>query len=137
MAKSALWKKGDAMRTRLMGQSAVKTMARGVYDDPIMEKFGDYAREAVFGMLWSRPGLDLKTRALICVISDAATHAWPELIIHLRMARRMGWSEDELAEALMHLCGYIGLPAVREAMIIAKGVFAEMRSEPDGGLAEA
>jgi 4-carboxymuconolactone decarboxylase len=75
MAKSELWKKGDAVRTRLMGQSTVKTMAQGVYDDPIMEKFGDYAREAVFGMLWSRPGLDLKTKALICVISDTAIHA--------------------------------------------------------------
>ena len=137
MDKSDLWKKGDAVRTRLMGQSTVKTMAQGVYDDPIMEKFGDYAREAVFGMLWSRPGLDLKTKALICVISDTAIHAWPELTIHLRMARRMGWTEDELTETLMHLCGYIGLPAVREAMIVAKGVFAEMRAEPDGGLAEA
>jgi 4-carboxymuconolactone decarboxylase len=71
MAKSALWKKGDAVRTRLMGQSTVKNMNKGVYDDPIMEKFGDYAREAVFGMLWSRAGLDLKTRALICVIIRA------------------------------------------------------------------
>ena len=137
MAKSALWKKGDAVRTRLMGQATVRNMNKGVYDDPIMEKFGDYAREAVFGMLWSRPGLDLKTRALICVISDTAIHAWPELAIHLRMARRMGWTEDELSEALMQLCGYIGLPAVREAMIIAKGVFAEMRAEPNGGLDEA
>ena len=63
MSKSDLWKKGDAVRTRLMGEKAVSSMAKGVYDDPIMEKFGDYAREAVFGMLWSRPGLDLKTRA--------------------------------------------------------------------------
>lgn len=137
MAKSALWKKGDAVRTRLMGEAAVKTMAQGVYNDPIMDKFGDYAREAVFGMLWSRPGLDLKTRALICVISDTATHAWPELAIHLRMARRMGWTEDELTEALMHLSGYIGLPSVREAMILAKDVFADMRAEPEGGLAGA
>ncbi len=137
MSKSDLWKKGDAVRTRLMGEKAVSSMAKGVYDDPIMEKFGDYAREAVFGMLWSRPGLDLKTRALICVISDTAIHAWPELAIHLRMARRMGWSEDELSEALMHLNGYIGLPAVREALIVAKGVFAEMRAEPGGGLGGA
>jgi alkylhydroperoxidase/carboxymuconolactone decarboxylase family protein YurZ len=34
----------------------------------------------------------------------------------------------------MHLCGYIGLPAVREAMSIAKGVFAEKRAEPEGGM---
>ena len=40
-------------------------------------------------------------------------------------------------DALILLCGYIGLPAVREAMIVAKGVFAEMRAEPDGRLAGA
>lgn len=135
MAKSELWQRGDAMRRRLMGEATVERMAKGVYDDPLMEKFGDYAREAVFAMLWDRPGLDLKTKTLICVVSDTAIHAWPELAIHLRMARRAGWTEDELAEALLHLSGYIGLPAVREAMITAKTVFAEMNGEPDGGLA--
>ena len=68
------------------------------------------------------------------MICDTAIHAWPELALHLRMARRQGWTEDELSEALMHLCGYIGLPAVREALIVAKTVFAEMRAEPGGGL---
>jgi 4-carboxymuconolactone decarboxylase len=112
-----------------MGDAQAQKMASAVYDDPLMKKFGDYAREAVFGMLWSRPGLDLKTRALICVISDTAIHALPELAIHLRMARRQGWTEEELGEALLHLAGYVGLPAVREAMLVAKDVFAEMRKE--------
>lgn len=134
MAKSELWQRGDAMRRRLMGAATVERMAKGVYDDPLMEKFGDYAREAVFAMLWDRPGLDLRTRTLICVVSDTAIHAWPELAIHLRMARRAGWTEEELSEALLHLSGYLGLPAVREAMITAKAVFAEMRGEPDGGI---
>jgi 4-carboxymuconolactone decarboxylase len=131
MTKSELWRKGDAVRTELIGEAAVARMNAGVYDDPMLEKFGDYAREAVFGMLWTRPGLDMKTRALICVVSDTATHAWPELAIHLRMARRQGWSEDELSEALLHMCGYVGLPAVREALIVAKQVFSELRSEGD------
>ena len=48
------------------------------------------------------------------------------------MARRQGWSEDELAEALIHTGGYIGVPSVREALVIAKEVFAEIRE--DGGL---
>ena len=134
MTKSQLWEKGDAVRRQLIGEAAVERMNKGVYNDPIMEKFGDYAREAVFAGLWTRPGLDMKTRAMICIVSDTAIHAWPELAIHLRMARRQGWSEDELAEALMHLCGYIGLPAVREALIVAKTVFAEMRAEPEGGV---
>lgn len=129
MAESENYKKGTEIRRKLMGDATADKMASTVYDDPMMQKFGDYAREAVFGMLWSRPGLDLKTRALICVISDTSQARWPELAIHLRMARNQGWTEDELSEALMHLCGYIGLPAVREAMLVAKELFQEMRNE--------
>ena len=133
MAKSELWRKGDAVRRELIGETGLEGM-KTVYDDPIMDAFGDYAREAVFAQLWARPGLDTRTRTLICVVSDTATHAWPELAIHLRMARRAGWTEQELAEALLHLSGYIGLPAVREATITAKTVFAQMRGEPGSGL---
>jgi 4-carboxymuconolactone decarboxylase len=129
MSRSEAYKKGSEIRQELMGEAMVESMAGGVYNDPIMEKFGDYAREAVFGLLWSRPGLDKKTRALICVITDTSTGRWPELELHLKMARRQGWTEDELTEALLHTGGYIGVPSVREAMIIAKDVFAEMRAE--------
>jgi 4-carboxymuconolactone decarboxylase len=128
MAESDL-KKGTEIRRQLMGEAFADKMNQSVYDDPIMKKFGDYSREAVFGLLWSRPGLDLKTRALICVISDTAQARWPELAIHLRMARRQGWTEDELSEALLHLSGYIGLPSVREGLLVAKEVFEEMRHE--------
>jgi 4-carboxymuconolactone decarboxylase len=129
MAESEAYKKGREIRRQLMGDAMVQQMAKQVYDDPLMNKFGDYASEAVFGLLWSRPGLDFKTRALICVITDTATARWPELKIHLRMAIRQGWSEDELSEALLHTSGYIGVPFVREAMLTAKEVFAEMRKE--------
>jgi 4-carboxymuconolactone decarboxylase len=129
MAESDNYKKGTEIRSKLMGAAYADKMNKTVYDDPMMQKFGNYAREAVFGMLWSRPGLDLKTRALICVISDTSQARWPELAIHLRMARNQGWTEDELSEALLHLGGYIGLPSVREAMLTAKEVFEEMRKE--------
>ena len=129
MAESENYKKGTEIRRKLMGEKYADAMNKSVYADPMMQKFGDYAREAVFGMLWSRPGLDLKTRALICVVSDTAQARWPELAIHLRMARNQGWTEDELSEALLHLGGYIGLPSVREALLTAKEVFEEMRHE--------
>jgi len=129
MAESESYKKGREIRRQLLGDATVEKMAQTVYDDPFMQKFRDYAAEAVFGMLWGRPGLDLKTRALICVVSDTATGRWPELAIHLRMAIRQGWTEDELGEALLHMGGYVGLPAVREGMLVAREVFAEMRAE--------
>jgi 4-carboxymuconolactone decarboxylase len=129
MEKGPHYAKGREIRRKLLGDRAVEQMAKTVYDDPMMNKFGDYASEAVFGMLWGRPGLDLKTRALICVVSDTATHAWPELKIHLRMARNMGWTEEELSEALLHMGGYVGLPSVREGLLVARELFREMREE--------
>src|SRR5205085_337934 len=83
--------------------------ARGVYSDPIMQKFLELVKETVFGALWTRPGLDTKTRALICVISDTCMGREPELALHLRMALRQGWTEEELTEVLLHLSGYIGV----------------------------
>jgi len=108
MTKSAMHKKGSALRQELMGQSMAEKMATTVYNDPLMEGFADWTREAVFGLLWTRPGL------------------------HLRMARNQGWTEAELGEALLHTAGYIGAPSVREALLVAREVFEEMRAEAAG-----
>ncbi|NQU69051.1 MAG: carboxymuconolactone decarboxylase family protein, partial [Rhodospirillales bacterium] len=129
MPKSENYEKGAAVRRDVMGEALADKLADTVYTGPVMEKFADYSTEAIFGMLWARPGLDHKTRALICVISDTCGHCWPELDLHLRFALGQGWTEDELTEALLHLGGYIGVPSAREAMIIADRVFTEMRGE--------
>lgn len=129
MTKSELYEKGMTMRTELLGKDYVEQMNQNTYDDPVMQKFRDVAAENVFGALWTRPGLDLKTRTLICVISDAATGRDPELALHIRMARRQGWTEEELTEALLHLSGYVGVPLIREAMLTASKVFKELREE--------
>ena len=129
MAESELYQKGAAMRRQLMGEAAVERSAREIYSDPVMKKFIDVATETVFGALWTRPGLDLKTRVLICVISDTTTGREPELGLHLRMALRQGWTEEELTEALLHLSGYVGVPIIRESMMVASKVFAEFRVE--------
>ncbi len=127
MPESELYKKGAAMRRQLMGDAVVEKAAREVYSDPVMKKFIDVATETVFGALWTRPGLDPKLRALICVISDTCTGREPELALHLRMALRQGWTEDELTEVFLHLSGYIGVPIIRESMMIAAKVFKEPR----------
>lgn len=127
MAESELTRKGREIRRGLLGDDYVAQADRNTYTDPIMKKFIDVATETVFGALWSRPGLDLKTRTLVCVVSDAATGREPELAIHLRMARRQGWTEDELTEVLLHMSGYVGVPIIRESLLVASRVFKEMR----------
>lgn len=128
--------KGRAMRRKLVGAAYADRLDKGLYTDPIMEKFGALTQELLFGQLWQRPGLDLKTRTFICVISDAATGRTPELKVHLRFARNHGWSEDELVESLLHLFGYVGAPLVREALVAATETFAELRAELNDGAAK-
>jgi 4-carboxymuconolactone decarboxylase len=128
MAESEAYRRGREVRRQLLGDAYVEKIDRTTYDDPTMRTFIDLATETAFGMVWTRPGLDLKTRTLVCVVSDAATGREPELGIHLRMALRQGWTQEELTEVLLHLSAYVGLPMVREALLAAKKVFAEVKT---------
>ena len=127
--KSELFKKGDAVRLELLGEERYRRNNAAYYESPIMGEFLDVVTETVFGGLWARPGLDLKTRTLICVISDVALGCEPELAIHLRFALGQGWTREELTEALLQLMGYVGVPLVRGALTVAKAVFAEIDAE--------
>jgi 4-carboxymuconolactone decarboxylase len=129
MTESELYRKGEAIRRQLRGDAGFERNKREYDRDPVMKKFIDVATETVFGALWARPGLDFKTRTLICVVSDAATGRHPELDIHLRFALKEGWTEDELVEVLLHLSGYVGVPLVREALLVASKVFADVKAE--------
>ena len=129
MAESETYQKGREMRRRLLGDAYADRTNRTTYTDPIMRTFIDVATETIFGTLWTRPGLDLKTRTLITLVSDAATGREAELAIHLRMALRQGWTEEELTEALIHLVGYVGAPLVRDALLKARDLFAEVKKE--------
>lgn len=129
MTQSELYKKGQEMRRTVAGEAMFERSNARYYADPVMTKFIDLATETVFGALWGRPGLDLKTRTLICVVSDAATGREPELEIHIRFALRQGWTEEELTEVLLQLSGYVGVPIIRESMLVASRVFKEVREE--------
>jgi 4-carboxymuconolactone decarboxylase len=128
MSDSETKRKGAEMRRRLLGDEFVERANKTAYADPIMKEFIDVATESVFGALWTRPGLDLKTRTLVCVVSDAATAREQELAIHLRMALRQGWTEAELTEVLLQLLGYVGAPFARDALLVASRVFKEVRA---------
>ena len=127
MAESELYRRGSALRRELMGEEMHAQLDNTVYADPAGRQFRDLSIELLFGGIWSRPGLDLKTRSLVCVISDAATGA-PELELHLRIAMRQGWTEQEMVEVFLQLMGYVGAPLARQAFIIAQRVFPEFRT---------
>lgn len=127
MSNPDLRAKGRAMRRKLVGDVCADKLDREVYTDPHMEKFAELTQEWLFAQMWTRPGLDLKTRSLITMVSDVATGSFEALSLHVRFCRIHGWSEDEVIESMMHLVGYLGVPLTRKAIIVARQVFEEMR----------
>jgi len=132
MTRDRLREAGRAMRRALVGDAYAERLDREVYTDPHMEKFAEITQEIVFAQMWTRPGLDLKTKSMITAISDVSTGATEALGLHVRFCRIHGWSEDEIVESFLHLIGYVGIPLVRKALIVARHVFAEMRAEEAG-----
>ncbi|MEM9356741.1 MAG: 4-carboxymuconolactone decarboxylase, partial [Pseudomonadota bacterium] len=65
MSDNERHEKGMALRAELLGPKFVERMNQNTFQDPIMQKFRDVAAESVFGSLWTRSGLDLKTRTLV------------------------------------------------------------------------
>src|SRR3990170_1019675 len=127
--KSDLYKKGEAVRRKLRGDADFEKNKKEYAKDPHTQKFIDLATETVFGALWARPTLSHKLRALICVVTDTTMGRHDELDIHLRFALKEGWTEDELVEVLLHMSGYVGVPLIREAIYLAKDVFADERKK--------
>jgi len=129
MTDPVLRETGRAMRRKLVGDTCAEKLDREVYTDLHMEKLAEVTQEILFAQLWTRPGLDLKTRSLVTLISDVSTGNVEALRLHVRFARNHGWSEDELVEAILHLIGYVGVPLVRRSLIAAREAFEEIRAE--------
>jgi 4-carboxymuconolactone decarboxylase len=81
--------------------------------------------QSVFGMIWSRPGLDIRSRSLCTVAQLAALGKHDELKGHLAGALRLGITRPELIEVLMQTACYAGVPAAVSALNAAAGVLGD------------
>lgn len=91
----------------------------------IAPDFGRYIVEFPFGDIYSRPGLDLKTRELAVVAAlSALGNAAPQLAVHIEGALNVGASRDEIVEVIMQMAVYAGFPAALNGLFAAKDVFA-------------
>jgi len=85
-----------------------------------------YVIEFGFGDIYSRPGLDLRTRELATVAAlTAIGHAQPQLKVHVNGALNVGCSAAEVVEVIIQMALYAGFPAALNAMFSAKQVFGE------------
>jgi 3-oxoadipate enol-lactonase/4-carboxymuconolactone decarboxylase len=92
----------------------------------------DFITRVAWGDIWSRPGLDRRSRS-IAVLSSLIAHGHhEELAMHLRAALRNGLSVDEIREVILQSAVYSGVPAANTAFRIASEVFAQDAPVPDG-----
>lgn len=123
MLEDERFKDGLAVRRKVLGERYVdESLAKaGEFMKPIQE----YLTEHTWGAVWTRPGLDLRTRSMLNLAMLVALNRPHELRIHLRGALRNGVTKAEMQEIFLQCGAYCGAPAALEAFKIAKEVLAE------------
>lgn len=92
----------------------------------IAPDFARYLIEFPFGDIYSRPGLDLRSREIAVVAAlTALGNAAPQLKVHIRGALNVGVSRDEIVETIMQMAVYAGFPAALNGLFAAREVFGE------------
>ncbi|MGH9770772.1 MAG: carboxymuconolactone decarboxylase family protein [Candidatus Acidiferrales bacterium] len=106
-----------------MDPQAAQRLADSLAD--VAPDFARYIVEFPFGDIFSRPGLDLRTRELITVAAlTAMGHAAPQLKAHLQLALDAGCTRAEIVETIIQMSVYAGFPAALNGLFLAKEAFA-------------
>ncbi|WP_221029072.1 4-carboxymuconolactone decarboxylase [Actomonas aquatica] len=115
---------GESTRRRILGDAHVNRAIAATtdFDAP----FQDFITKVAWDGVWSRPGLDDRTRHLITIALLAGLGREHELALHLRSIQNTGTSPEDVREALLHVAVYAGVPAANHAMSLAKSIFASL-----------
>ena len=91
----------------------------------IAPDFARYIVEFPFGDIYSRPGLDLRSREVATIAAlTAMGNARPQLKVHIQAGLNVGLSRDEIIETIMQMAVYAGFPAALNGLSAAREVFA-------------
>ena len=114
---------GMAVRRGVLGDAHVdRAEAATTAFDADFQRF---ITEGAWGSVWSRPGLDRRTRSMLTIALMAALGHDDELAMHLRATRNTGATAEDVREVLLMVAVYAGVPAANAAIRVAKQIFAE------------
>jgi 4-carboxymuconolactone decarboxylase len=88
-----------------------------------------YVTEHAWGAVWTRPGLERRTRSMLTIAMLASMGKLEELSAHIRATRNTGVTKDEVKEVLLQVAVYAGAPAANSAFAVAKRTYKEMEAE--------
>ncbi len=115
--------RGDELLEKMLGVERAREMRERWRE--ICPQFEEYVREFVAGEIWSRPGLDLRTRSLVTIATLAGLGRPLALDLNIRMALKNGAGQRDIVETLLHIAPYAGFPACWEGLAVAHRVFQE------------
>lgn len=98
---------------------------------PLTADFQDFITRTAWGDVWSRPGLDRRSRSVAVITSMIAHQHHEELAMHLRAGIRNGLTRAEIVEIILQSAIYSGVPAANTAFRIASEVFEDGQVDPD------
>jgi 4-carboxymuconolactone decarboxylase len=125
--QQARFDRGLQTRREVLGAEHVDRSLERVteFSRPIQELVTEYC----WGEVWTRPGLDRKTRSLLNLAMLTALNRMHELAVHVRGAVTNGATEEEIQEALLQAAIYCGVPAALESFRVAEQVLKEVRGD--------
>ena len=121
------YEEGLAVRRAVLGTEYVDKSLRSA--DEFTRPMQELVTEYCWGEIWTRPGLDRRTRSFLNLAMLTALNRPHEIKLHVRGALNNGLTREELMEVFLQSAIYCGVPAALDAMRVAKEVFAEI----DGG----
>ena len=95
----------------------------------LTEDFQALSSRYVWGSIWTRPGLDRRTRSVATLTALLALGHWDEFALHVRAARTNGLSADEIGEVIMQSAIYCGVPVANHGFAIAQQVLESEESD--------
>jgi 4-carboxymuconolactone decarboxylase len=117
------YERGMEVRREVLGDEHVDSAAGRTTD--FTADFQDLITRYAWGEIWTRPGLDRRTRSCMTLIALVALNRMDELGMHVRAARRNGLTKEEIKEVLLHSAIYCGVPAANAAFAVAQQVLDE------------
>jgi len=114
---------GERTRREVLGDEHVDRAQAAATD--FSRPFQDFITRYAWGEVWSRPGLDRRSRSMITLAALTAVRAEGELELHVRAALRNGLTPEEISEVLLHTAVYAGVPAANAAFAVAQRVLEE------------
>lgn len=109
---------GMTVRRQVLGDAHVDRAIANT--DEFTADFQDFITRYAWGDIWTRPGLDRRTRSCITLAVLATLHHDEELAMHVRAALRNGLTPEEVGEVLLQVGVYAGVPAANRAFKVAQ-----------------